>query len=110
MRRGLLIVQSRPVRPDRAGELDDWYDNVHLPEISAVPGFVSARRYRACDRATGTPDPDNPSFLAVYELEADDLNRPLRELSARTAEGRMSTTDAICLDPPPVVTLYELHA
>jgi len=48
------------------------------------------------------------SYLAVYELEADDLGQPLAEPSTRSADGRMGRTDALQLSPPPVVTVYEL--
>ena len=39
----------------------DWYDNEHLPERLACPGFLSARRFSA---VAGT----NPRHLALYEL------------------------------------------
>jgi hypothetical protein len=107
MRLGLLVVQSRPAAPDRADEYHDWYDNIHLPAVLSVPGVVSARRFRACDRATGRPDDADPSFLAVYELEADDLAQPLKDMRARTAGTEAASTDAIQLDPPPVIRLYE---
>jgi nicotinamidase-related amidase len=40
---------------------DDWYSNVHVPEVMACPGFLSAKRWRSAD--------GSPRFLAVYELE-----------------------------------------
>jgi hypothetical protein len=107
MRQGILVVQTQPVDPDRVDEYNDWYDNVHIPEMCAIPGVMSARRYRVCDRATGEPDTQNPTYLALYELEADDLTEPLRELAARNAEGGMARPEALQLDPAPVVTLYE---
>ena len=109
MRKGMLIVQSRPVHPERVDEWNDWYDNVHIPEMCGVPGFVSAHRYRAVDRASGELDTENPSFLAVYEMEADDLSQPLKEVRVRTAEGRMSGPGETQIDPAPVITLYELY-
>jgi hypothetical protein len=46
------------------GEFDDWYDNVHLPEILGCPGFQWGVRYEA---------PSNPpgehAFLTLYALE-----------------------------------------
>ena len=100
-----MIVRARAVHPDRADELDHWYDDVHIPEVCRVPGFVGATRYVVVDRATGEPDADDPEFVTVYELEADDLTEPLRELSARSADGRNHRSDALQLDPPPVVTV-----
>jgi hypothetical protein len=101
--KGIMVVQSRPSDPAREDEFNDWYSNTHLPEIRAVPGFVAARRYKVHD-ASG----ESPSYLAIYEIDADDLTDPVEELRARSAAGRTHTTDALQTDPPPVVTIYEL--
>jgi hypothetical protein len=92
--KGIMVVQSAPVDPARENEYNDWYDNEHVRDILAVPGFTSARRYKVHGPAgdgTGAP-----AYLAIYEIDADDL----------TAETRGS--DALRLDPPPIVTIYEL--
>jgi hypothetical protein len=109
MAKGLLVVQTRPAGPDRAGEYHDWYDNVHIPALLEVPGIVAAHRYEACDPATGEAAAGAP-FLAVYELEADDLAQPVRDLAARTRGTPAAATDAVAVDPPPVVTLYRLRS
>ncbi len=43
------------------GEFNEWYEKVHVPEVLACPGFLSARRGRSND--------GRQRFLAVYELE-----------------------------------------
>ena len=105
MPKGIMVVQSAPASPDREDEFNDWYDNTHVPEICAVPGFVSARRYKVHGAAAG--DTGAPAYLAIYEIDADDLAAPAAELRARSASGVMHVSDALRLDPPPVVTLYE---
>jgi hypothetical protein len=102
--KGIMVVQSAPVDAAREKEYNDWYDNTHVPEISAVPGFVSARRYKV-HGATGS---DVPAYLAIYEIEADELTAPAAELRARRAAGLTHESGALRLDPPPVVTFYEL--
>lgn len=87
--------------PDRDGELNEWYDGTHVPELLAVPGFVSARRFRRVGGDGG------PEYLAVYEIEADDLAAPVQELRRRSAAGETTRSDALQVDPPPVVALYE---
>ncbi len=52
-------------------------------------------------------DPSVRAYIAIYEIEADDLAVPLNEMAARTADGRVQISDALQLDPPPVVTFYE---
>lgn len=105
MPKGIMVVQSAPVDPAREDEYNDWYDNTHVPEICAVPGFVSARRYKVHDATRG--DAAAPAYLAVYEIDADDLTAPTAELRARSAAGLTHGTSALRLDPPPVVTIYE---
>uniref|UniRef100_A0A8H7XX28 Uncharacterized protein n=1 Tax=Psilocybe cubensis TaxID=181762 RepID=A0A8H7XX28_PSICU len=42
-------------------EFNDWYDNEHAPKRLTVPGFDTARRYKAVDAQT-------PTWLAIYDL------------------------------------------
>ena len=56
---GGLIAVWLDVPPEREEEFNDWYDLEHLAQVVALPGFVSARRYR-CDEAP-------LKFLAWYD-------------------------------------------
>jgi hypothetical protein len=98
-----MVVHSGPSDPAREDEYNDWYSNTHLPQIRQVPGITGARRYRLRDGAPGT----HP-YLAIYELDADDLAAPVKELRARSASGEIQMSDVLQLDPPPAVALYEL--
>ena len=69
------------------------------PEVLAIPGFTGARRFKL---------PQTGDYLAIYEIDADDLAGPAAELRARSAAGRMHASDVLRTDPPPVVTLYQL--
>ena len=104
MPKGMLVVQSRPADPEREDEYNDWYTNAHLPEVCAVPGFVGARRYRV----RGGADPSTPEYVAIYDIDCDDLEAPLQELRARAGDSRVRMSDVLQLDPPPILTLYEL--
>jgi len=46
MARGIILVESWPSSPEREQEYNTWYDEIHLPELVALDGFVSARRLR----------------------------------------------------------------
>jgi len=89
MERWLLTVESNCCDPSREDEFNDWYDNIHLPDIMETPGFVSAVRYENTSPAEG-----QGRFLAMYEIETDDLARTLAEfdqiVNARAKQGRMS--------------------
>lgn len=108
MPKGIMVVQSEPADPSREDEYNAWYDNTHVPEICAVPGFVSARRYKVHHPAAGEEGSPAQAYLAIYEIEADDLMAPAAELHTRAAAGQTHGTDALRADPPPVVTIYEL--
>jgi len=106
--KGIMVVQSHPCDPAREDEYNEWYSKTHLPELLAVPGFVTARRYKVHNGGAAESDQPTHSYLAIYEIDADDLADPVRELRARSAAGQTHTSDALRTDPPPVVTLYEL--
>lgn len=61
----LLIVTSQ-IDPTVEAAWNDWYNNVHLPEIAECPGFKSAQRYVA-QGSDGAR-----SYIAVYELAGSD--------------------------------------
>jgi hypothetical protein len=100
-----MVVESAPAE----GQEDDynkWYSGTHIPQILDIPGFVAARRFRVS--GSPTAGDERPGYLAIYELEADDLNTPIAELRARSGDGRMDRSTSLRLSPPPVVTVYEL--
>jgi hypothetical protein len=100
-----MVVQSSPSDPGREDEYNAWYSNTHLDEVRSVPGFVAARRYKVHGAEAG---PSGHAYMAIYEIEADDLTAPMAELRARSASGELHMSDVLQLDPPPVVTVYEL--
>ncbi len=101
MPKGILYVETFPSSPDREAEFHQWYDEVHLAEVVAIPGFVAAERYVPV-REDGGP------FVAIYHIEADDLRVPMRELVRVIREDRFRMSDAVQLDPPPSMRLLEL--
>jgi hypothetical protein len=105
MPKGIMVVESGPAE-GREDEYNDWYANTHIPEIlSKVPGFVGATRYRVANPA----EPGSKArYLAIYELEADDLSAPPAELRKLSQAGQTTSSDALATSPPPVITLYEL--
>ncbi len=103
MPKGVMLVQSRPSDPAREDEYNKWYGGTHIPEVCAVPGITGARRYKLLGG-----EGDEPVYLAIYELDAEDLTAPVRELGARAASGQIQMSDVLQLDPPPVITICEL--
>jgi hypothetical protein len=98
MARGILYVESRPVSPERAEEYNKWYDEVHIPEIVALDGFVSARRF--------APNGDGP-YLAIYEIDAPDVQQAMTTLMEAAGSGKIQMTDAMEMDPAPSIRVHE---
>ena len=64
----LLFVYSSPGTVDLA-EFTDWYDNEHVPNRLATPGFGSIARFRATDGK-------KPEWLATYQIKPGTLDTP----------------------------------
>jgi hypothetical protein len=75
MKRGLLLTLTEPPAAMEE-EFNAWYEQEHLPERPAIPGFRSARRWVADVR------PGEGKYLATYELDSPDVLRS-REYLAR---------------------------
>ena len=77
----------------RESEYNDWYSNTHLAEILALPGFVSAQRFRAGPQQL--PGHHPATYVALYEVEGD----PAVALKAlHDAFPDMQMTDAIDME------------
>ena len=108
MPRGTLIALTKPTSPECEDEYNEWYDQVHLGEVAAVAGVVSAKRYKIAAPSALNQSADSPfanPYLAVYELDAPDLESLAREIDASATDGRFQMSDA--LHPNPTVVLYE---
>ena len=57
------------VDPAAEAEFTEWYNTEHLPQLAAVPGVLSARRYEASDTAS------ERRFLALYHLRDGAVSR-----------------------------------
>lgn len=99
MPKGVLVVQTAPAE-GRESEFNDWYDDVHLIDILKLSGFTSARRFR-------TLSTDSLPYLAIYEVEADDLKEAQASIGAGVASGDIRISDVLATNPAPVMVLYE---
>jgi hypothetical protein len=104
MAKGLVVVASSPSSPEMEDRYNAWYDDVHVPEVCSLPGFGSGERFRV--RGDG-PAKGGHSYVAIYSIEADDLDTPVAALAARSAAGGFTMSDAFGTDPAPVLTVYE---
>jgi|EndMetStandDraft_4_1072995.scaffolds.fasta_scaffold44393_3 hypothetical protein len=91
MARYAMVVQSRP-REGREADYNAWYDEVHLADVAALPGVVSGRRFEFAGGMVGEP---GQPYLAIYEIETEDMQAFVAELGRRLTDGTMRQTDAM---------------
>ena len=68
MARWVNVVETSCSDPSREDEYNDWYDNVHVPDVLETPGFLAATRYMIKEPQSG-----RRKYLAVYEIETADV-------------------------------------
>jgi len=87
-----MVVTTRPV-DGREQEYNDWYNGIHLREVLQVIGVKSAQRFRLSRKVT--PEPQPAPYLAIYEIETDDIDATVADLLERAEDGRIFVTDAL---------------
>ncbi|MFC1937365.1 hypothetical protein ACFLWY_02250 [Chloroflexota bacterium] len=76
MAKWLFVVESNCADPAREAEFNQWYERVHIPDVLGIPGFVRATRYENLEPGEG-----KGKFLATYEIESEDVNKTMKELT-----------------------------
>ena len=89
MDKWICSVYSNCLDQSRENEFNQWYDTVHLPDILETPGIVRASRFEIKRPAEG-----HGKFLALYEIETEDIRNTMSAMQETTEEktrqGRMS--------------------
>jgi hypothetical protein len=70
MAKHIFVVQTNAVA-GREDEYNDWYTNIHLPDALAVPGFVSAQRFKISSTQRAALRDYPYQYLTIYEMEGD---------------------------------------
>jgi hypothetical protein len=53
------------IDPANEADFNRWYEEEHLDERMAIPGFINARRFQAIE--------GGPKYLALYDLESPEV-------------------------------------
>ena len=102
MAKGVLIVEAHPASPEQAADFHSWYEDTHMKEMVALDGVVSAQRF--------APLQGDGPFVAVYQIEGDDLDALADRLTAITRSSELTPPVGIQLSPPPAVRYLRLVA
>jgi hypothetical protein len=107
MTKGKLIVFNEPLSPEAEDAYNAWYDGDHVPQILAsVATITGATRYLLAPGQTSAI-PGAPRYLAIYDIEADDVLDAYRQLGQAVRDGKVIMTDKIRSDPPSTYLVYE---
>ncbi len=79
----VVLIVGTNVVPEREDELNEWYNNVHLPMMAKAPGMLRAARYRL-----ESDEGELPRYLAIYEMESEEAIKLFKESPEREAARR----------------------
>jgi hypothetical protein len=95
MSRHTFVVLTNAV-DGKDEEFNEWYNNRHLPDILATEGFVAAQRFRLTEME---PEQDFAHrYLALYEVETDDLDKTNQAMMEAASNGGMFISPALNLE------------
>src|SRR5947207_10711654 len=77
-----FVVLTNPT-PGKDAEYNRWYNEQHIPDVLQASGFVCAQRFRLADTQMGGDTNNAYKYLALYEIETDDLKASLDDLASR---------------------------
>jgi hypothetical protein len=89
-----FVVMTNPTA-GKEDEFNEWYNKQHIPDVLNVPGFVSGQRFQIADAQMSREAGKGYKYLAIYEIETDDLAGTLKELRARGGTPEIVASDAI---------------
>jgi hypothetical protein len=94
----------------RDADYNEWYDHRHVPEVlGGAPGYVAAQRYRCSEHQRSTAIPCPWRYLAIYELETEDLQETFAAMDALRDAGRFTPHDGALADDHAAWTYTELR-
>ncbi|AIT79819.1 hypothetical protein JI59_08545 [Novosphingobium pentaromativorans US6-1] len=100
------MVFSDP-KPGCEDEYNQWYNDEHIGDVLNAPGFVAARRFRiAADPNAALPH----RYVAIYEMETDDPDKVMAELTRRSDQGVFQISSALDLNGVRTFIAEEIHA
>jgi hypothetical protein len=92
----IQLVFSNPTEGKEA-EFNEWYDTVHVHEIVAIPGIVSAQRYDLYDAEITRNEAFPPAahrYLTIYEMDGD-VDEIMGKITDSYASGTMTMSDSL---------------
>jgi hypothetical protein len=89
----LMLVATNSTDPGKEAEFNAWYDDVDIPDVLEVPGYVRARRGRKEELgAAGGVKPSCGAggggvagkYVALYDIESPNMDRTIIDMLMAT--------------------------
>ncbi len=90
----LYMVFDNPVEGQDA-EFNRWYDEEHVKDMAAVPGFFSGRRYVLAEDQIAGVGPAKPKYMVIYHFRTDAPADIKAEIARREASGEIKFSPAL---------------
>lgn len=88
-----MVVFTRCSDPSRLDEFNEWYSFHHQPDVVEAEHFLRGSRYRLIGKLEGTGREEPGEYLALYEVDSDDLptlqKAVKRQMKQKRAAGRI---------------------
>lgn len=89
-----MMVFSNPVA-GHEDEYNKWYDEQHIQDVTALPGFASSQRFVLNDpQMFPGVTVKMPRYLALYKIVTDDLVAVMTEVGRRVQTGQTKISPA----------------
>ena len=75
---GGLLLNAMNIAPELEDQFNEWYDKEHIPALAAVPGVLSARRFRGSS--------GNRKYVALYHLATPAVQESAEWKAARQSD------------------------
>jgi len=95
--RWILMVENNCNDPAHEDEFNEIYNNIHIPDVLEIPGWVRARRFVDIEPPEHWYDlpfmnKGKSKYLAIYEIVADDIDAAMKahsdHMNIKRAQGR----------------------
>jgi hypothetical protein len=83
--RYIAVTFTDPVE-GKEDEYNQWYDDEHLDDMLASGAIHLVRRFRAVETSRGIQS--SHKYVAIYEIETDDLKEARRAIAEAGAKGK----------------------
>jgi hypothetical protein len=79
----LMMVKTQNTDPSKDSEFNDWYNNVDIPDVLQVPGYMRARRGLG-QILQGFPTPDlqddKGKYIAFYNIDTANMDKTIIDM------------------------------